>query len=78
MTFDGHILELGDLLGLAGKWKELEAPLLLLLHRRTVRIDLIAERLGGQVLVLTVDQSDGIGPHFERACCFPFATSFSF
>lgn len=65
MTFDGHILELGDLLGLAGKRKELETPLLLLLHRRAIRVDLVAERLGRQVLVLTVDQSDGVGPHFE-------------
>ena len=66
MTFDGHILELGHLLGQTGKWKQFETPLLLLFHRRTVRVDLVAERFGRQILVLAVDQSDGVGPHFER------------
>ena len=66
MTFNGHILELGHFLRLAGKWKKFKTPLLFLFHCGAIRIDLMTERLGRQILVLAVNQSDGVGPHFER------------
>lgn len=46
-----------NILTLAGiRW--LQRPQLLLLQTRSVRVQLKAERLGGHILVLAVDQAD--------------------